>query len=173
MKNNLRRYYINGPQKAISFADYLFLIPHLLIARLFLYQTVIYNIPLEIQFPYLYSNLGKGLIFINVVEFFKRIFFLNIYWENSLPVHLKKNIRDLCTMWDFIPDNIDLSINVSTLCRESPLYLKNSNEIKTIFNSHKRRIRLVRLVEAGLSTLQKTKLHQILPQLPITDLVST
>lgn len=118
----------------ISCADYVAIIPCFFIGKLLRFRCIVMNLPNEIQYPYLFC-FYKGINFIKFAESLKKLLHIGLYWENSL-LHTKGLYSKLTTSWDFIPEDIDLMINLDILKRKK-------QELKKIYETRKNQIKLI------------------------------
>ncbi len=106
------------PKYRITIFHYPWLIWLFVIAALSLKTKVVLNLPVEVQYPYLYHHWDRGLNFISYAENLKKLFNLKLYWTNCLPCATKDSTTSyLSVSWDFIPKNINLLINSKIIRR--------------------------------------------------------
>ena len=110
------------PKYRITIFHYPWLIWLFVIAALSLKTKVVLNLPVEVQYPYLYYHWDRGLNFISYAENLKKLFNLKLYWTNCLPKQITfasrgEDLSRLTVSWDFIPKNINLLINSKIIKR--------------------------------------------------------
>jgi len=122
---------VNRPSGLINLIDYIVLVFHLFLAKVFGYRTVVINLPFETQYPYLFYQFWKGQEFINFAEKLKKVFGLSLYWQNSYSAILEKyQLKNSSISWDSVPNQIDLMIDIPSLKKTS----KKQPRIKTAFD---------------------------------------
>ncbi len=128
MTVKIHRLYL--PKNPISFIDYLKLILFLFFAKLRGYQGVILDLPLEVQYPYLFYQLWKGEELISFAEKLRKLLTLELYWSNAWSPQLNKfKLSSFPISWDFIPTDINLAVDIRSLKKTS-----NHTGIKKIFD---------------------------------------
>lgn len=92
------------------------LLASILIAKFLRAKSVNVHLPLEILHPSIYTNKKIGILFVRFGEFLKRLFCIELYWENA-PL-LKYGTWDLKhgqSDWRLVPDDIDLCLDTGHL----------------------------------------------------------
>jgi hypothetical protein len=96
--------------------DYINLLQDVFQVRLHSYTTLTVHLPFEIQHPAIYTNLQNGIQFIEFGESLKKVFQIQLYWENSPElVYGDWALKFGQTDWTHVPGEIDLCLDVGHL----------------------------------------------------------
>lgn len=96
----------------ISGRDYWTLLQDVIDTKKKGYKSLTVHLPFElIHVSAPYANRGKGILFIEYGEFLKRIFNINLYWENAPELIVGTWNRKYEFHWTPIPGNIDLCLD--------------------------------------------------------------
>lgn len=99
----------------LGFIDYWLLFRSIIETKIYGYPTLTTHLPFEIQHRQV-LNLGKAYSFIRFGETLRKIFKVNLCWENAPWLNFGKwNLKYGNTLWQYIPTNINLCLDTGHL----------------------------------------------------------
>ena len=123
--------------KPIGLIDYLNLFKNSFSTFWFKYKSLNVHLPFEIQHPKNYPNIKNGIVFIRYGELLKRIFKINLYWENAPEeVYGQWTLKNGQTDWSLVPLDIDLCLDIGHISLGSKSTVEARNLIDSLLNSH-------------------------------------
>lgn len=127
-----------------SFLNYPLLVLDIFLAKLAFSKGLILNLPLEVQYPYLFYKFWEGEEFIKFAERLKKFFMIDLYWENSYSRLLEKfGLKSFSISWVSVPKDISLSLNLANLKKTLKTSQKAKKELENLLQARKKQIRLV------------------------------
>ncbi len=87
---------------ATTVFDYLKACLFVFLAKISGRERVVFSLPAEVEYPYIFRRFWRGLSFINFVEKLKKIANIRIVWKITLSSRYGK------TSMDLVPKNIEI-----------------------------------------------------------------
>lgn len=110
------------------------------------YSSLTVHLPFEIQHPKIYRSIWKGMLFIAVGEFLKKVVNIRLYWENAPEEVVKKwCLKYGQTEWLYVPRDIDLCLDIGHLIIGSNNLQEARKRIKRIIQQREKQIKHLHL----------------------------
>lgn len=145
----------NTSYKALRLGDFYRLLQNCIDTKKHQYHSLNVHLPFEIQHPQHYPNLKLGFFFIKYGEFLKKVLGINLYWENAPEENYGK--WDLTwgqTEWQYVPENIELCIDIGHLMIGSKSITEAKKRIDAVFKERGNQIKHLHLHINDLSSDQ-------------------
>lgn len=129
------------PRNSVFFIDYPLLFILMLFTKLLFCRALVINLPLPIQYPFIFYHWQGNLPFIDFAEMLKRFFGLTLYWEIKAPLRTGNWPANFYyPSLDFLPKTISLTVDIDKFKRAKRemrnLLISRKNQIKMICYHH-------------------------------------
>ncbi len=137
--------------EAVNWRHFLYLWWSLVVAKLFSAKSLTAHLPLEIQHPGKYTLIKMANRFISWGEFWKKLFRVNLYWENApLLIYGSWKLKHGQTAWRQVPKHIWLCLDTGHLIQGSQNPSLARKRIRSVLKSRGAQVKHLHLHENDL-----------------------
>lgn len=115
------------------------------------YKSLNVHLPLEVQHPTVYPDVGKGLRFVRFGEVLKKLLQIKLFWENAPELNYGSwDLKHGQTDWSLVPTNIDLCLDTGHLMLGAGSDEAARERIQTVFLGRSDQIKHLHIHENDL-----------------------